>query len=477
MANEMSWRGVTTGVVDYFTVRRATDNKMWNTSGTPAFETLVVGNWTSYAIAMTETPASSYFYVGTWPAGVSTAGWYYVDVYRRAGGSAAISDQLVGTIYGWWNGTKFEPAGGDVAQVAATAQTARDLGNALPASTAGGKGGLPILDMSLGYVLTGYNNAAVTTEPSNMTDVTKLVTALVPISGSVVDASPTTTSFKTNLTLAADNFHKGMSLIFYGASALAGQSAQIKAEAVTNGVVTLQSALTAAPTNGDQFYICNTAVARIMADIISAHGSDYRPLVSANQLTANGNMPSSLKEILTTALSEDSAGLLAGGLKKFLNVTSPTGTLNSLPAATPGAQYGLPILLYDAGSGSYYLNCNMILMKGIYEKVVQLYNALDHLSETDSIRVRVAYKDATLALSNQEKLDAAAIVAADPGLAETLALIGYRLEYDLTASKAYIWNAGGTVRLWMSTLTDKDGAPVTATTTGPINRSKWIAYV
>jgi len=57
-------------------------------------------------------------------------------------------------------------------------------------------------------------------------------------------------------------------------------------------------------------------------------------------LTANGNIKASLVEILTTALTE-TAGLLAGGFKKFFNVASPSGTLNSLPDAVPGAAGGV----------------------------------------------------------------------------------------------------------------------------------------
>ena len=56
-------------------------------------------------------------------------------------------------------------------------------------------------------------------------------------------------------------------------------------------------------------------------------------------LTANGNMKCSLMEILTTALTE-TVGLLAGGFKKFFNVATPTGTLNSLADAVPGAAGG-----------------------------------------------------------------------------------------------------------------------------------------
>lgn len=49
-----------------------------------------------------------------------------------------------------------------------------------------------------------------------------------------------------------------------------------------------------------------------------------------------------LVAILGTALTE-TAGLLAGGFKKFFNVASPTGTLNSLPDAVPDAAGGLPV--------------------------------------------------------------------------------------------------------------------------------------
>ena len=56
-------------------------------------------------------------------------------------------------------------------------------------------------------------------------------------------------------------------------------------------------------------------------------------------LTTNGNMKSSLMEILTTALTE-TVGLLAGGFKKFFNVATPTGTVNSLADAVPGAAGG-----------------------------------------------------------------------------------------------------------------------------------------
>lgn len=57
-------------------------------------------------------------------------------------------------------------------------------------------------------------------------------------------------------------------------------------------------------------------------------------------LTANGNMKSSLVEILATALTE-TAGQIATAFIKFFDKASPTGTVNSLPDAVAGANGGL----------------------------------------------------------------------------------------------------------------------------------------
>lgn len=114
MASELSWRGLATGSTDYVTIR-STARQYWNTSGTPAFENLTVANWANYAIALSETPASSYFYVGSWPATLSTAGFYWVDVFRQLGAGAAISDMLLGTLLGYWDGTTFKPWADDLA--------------------------------------------------------------------------------------------------------------------------------------------------------------------------------------------------------------------------------------------------------------------------------------------------------------------------------------------------------------------------
>lgn len=61
----------------------------------------------------------------------------------------------------------------------------------------------------------------------------------------------------------------------------------------------------------------------------------------------SGVVKANLAQILGTALTE-TAGLLAGGFKKFFNVSSPTGTVNSIPDAVAGASGGL----FIAGSNA-----------------------------------------------------------------------------------------------------------------------------
>jgi hypothetical protein len=60
-------------------------------------------------------------------------------------------------------------------------------------------------------------------------------------------------------------------------------------------------------------------------------------------LGADGFMKASVFGMMGTALTE-TAGLIAAGFKKFFNVATPTGTVNSLPDAVAGAASGLAIV-------------------------------------------------------------------------------------------------------------------------------------
>lgn len=128
MANEIYLRHTSTGATLYATIR-STANEMWNTAGTPDFETLTVANWTSYGVALSESPASSYFYVGTFPAvsGNMVVGWYWIEIFSQSGGSPAINDTLVASYFGYWDGTTYKFWGDDVIQVGGTLQTAVDI--------------------------------------------------------------------------------------------------------------------------------------------------------------------------------------------------------------------------------------------------------------------------------------------------------------------------------------------------------------
>lgn len=66
----------------------------------------------------------------------------------------------------------------------------------------------------------------------------------------------------------------------------------------------------------------------------------------------SGVVKSNMVQILATVLTE-TAGLLAGGFKKFFNVATPTGTLLSLPDAVPGASGGLLIAGTNAALTSF----------------------------------------------------------------------------------------------------------------------------
>jgi len=71
----------------------------------------------------------------------------------------------------------------------------------------------------------------------------------------------------------------------------------------------------------------------------------YDSLVSGTDL-----LDGSVVQILGTALTETD-GYLAAGFKKFFNVETPTGTLDSLPDAVPGAAGGLFIAGQNAATG------------------------------------------------------------------------------------------------------------------------------
>jgi hypothetical protein len=100
--------------------------------------------------------------------------------------------------------------------------------------------------------------------------------------------------------------------------------------------------------------VCVPTVAYTRVDVAKVAGTDQTArdlgasvLLSSGTGTGqldftSGVVKSNLVQILATALTE-TAGLLAAGFKKFFNVATPTGTLNSLPPVAPGLSGGMLI--------------------------------------------------------------------------------------------------------------------------------------
>lgn len=97
MANEIDYRHTATGDTLYM-VRKA-GGEVWDGSD---LVTMVVADWADYAIALTETPASSYRYLGSMTG--LPRGTYDVEIYQQAGATAAITDTLLATGSVLWTG-------------------------------------------------------------------------------------------------------------------------------------------------------------------------------------------------------------------------------------------------------------------------------------------------------------------------------------------------------------------------------------
>ncbi len=92
------------------------------------------------------------------------------------------------------------------------------------------------------------------TSLASQASLNEIIAPLVPVAAATVnDAAATTTSFKTTLT-DVDDFWNDARIVFTS-GALAGQSRPILDFANTNGVITLDEALTSAPANGVAFAI------------------------------------------------------------------------------------------------------------------------------------------------------------------------------------------------------------------------------
>jgi len=92
--------------------------KWWNAVG-GAWEVMAVANWADYAIAMSESPASGYRYVGAFPAAIAL-GWYTILQFTRAGGAPAITDAMIEpAVDRHWDGAALREEGKGISQALA----------------------------------------------------------------------------------------------------------------------------------------------------------------------------------------------------------------------------------------------------------------------------------------------------------------------------------------------------------------------
>lgn len=102
MANEIGFDGgpSLTGATLYAHIHRSSDNQVYNGSG---FEAIGSANWTTYSVSLSEAATSTGFFKGNFP--VIARDNYYIVFFKQAGGSAAVTDLVVGQGEMRWSGT------------------------------------------------------------------------------------------------------------------------------------------------------------------------------------------------------------------------------------------------------------------------------------------------------------------------------------------------------------------------------------
>lgn len=165
MASELKSPKYSTGATVYAVVRRASDGKVWNTAGTPAFENISNANWTDYDIAGVEQSTTGYYYANM-PAGISSAASLQVDWFVQAGGSPASTDSLFGSQLIEWDGSAEITLSGvpavNATKLAGTAYASADFSATMKASI-NTEADTALADVGLTTTVTGRIDVAVST--------------------------------------------------------------------------------------------------------------------------------------------------------------------------------------------------------------------------------------------------------------------------------------------------------------------------
>ena len=184
--------------------------------------------------------------------------------------------------------------------------------------------GTDILDVSITQLL---GTAWLTPGVAGTPDVNaKLVGALAVVSGAIPNAVAGASS--------------GLAIV--GSSMVVPSTQKVDVETIKTQAVTCAAGVTVLPSVGAasaQTATLDTIKTETAG--IEVHVHTTIPALLPAALGADGFIKASLFGAMGTALTE-TAGLIAAAIVKFFNKATPTGTINSLPDAVPGASGGLP---------------------------------------------------------------------------------------------------------------------------------------
>ena len=261
-----------------------------------------------------------------------------VDANTLTGGADAA------TIYTYFtNGSNEDAFKADVSALASQASvdnlndlSSADVTAAVPTAAS-------IADAVLDEALSGHNVAG-----SVGKAIRQVKEATITVESSVNDLSATTTSFVTDLTETTDDFYNDKVLVF-NSGTLSGQARVISDYNGTTKAITLDEAVTSAPSDGDSFIILAThehSIAQIQSG-----------LATAASITALNDI--SVADVLTSVLTESyatdgAAPTLTQAVMLILqhlsesSITGTTKTVKQLDGSTTAATFTLD----DASSPS-----------------------------------------------------------------------------------------------------------------------------
>lgn len=127
-------------------------------------------------------------------------------------------------------------------------------------------------------------------------------------------------------------------------------------ESSTSGVIVIPETIYTSPANFSQLLIDGTGSGSVAANVVLVQNDEDAAnglLGMMSQYLSDVPVNCALVQILDTPLTESASGRIEAAFKNFFNVASPTGTVNSLPAAVPGAANGLHILGDNIGDTTY----------------------------------------------------------------------------------------------------------------------------